>query len=79
MNQARNHLFYQDQHDPLFRRTIMATPPPDPYAPDPALDPNGKPISDDDRPDTLPGPDNTHPDKDDAGDAPSDPPTQTQA
>ena len=51
----------------------MATLPPDPYAPDPILNPDGTPVPDD-RPEALPGPENLEPG--DPGDAPSDTPTQ---
>lgn len=40
----------------------MATLPPDPYAPDPAREPDGTPIPED-KPETLPGPDNPEPPK----------------
>jgi hypothetical protein len=71
----------------------MATLPPDPYAPDPVLNPDGT-QQPDDRPDSLPGPENPEaPSIDDPevpdrapveepgapGDAPSDTPTKTQA
>ena len=40
----------------------MATLPPDPYAPDPERKPDGTPVPED-RPETLPGPDNPEPPK----------------
>jgi hypothetical protein len=55
----------------------MATLPPDPYAPDPIREPDGK-TAPDNQPPSLPGPDNPEApvEPGDPGDAPSDSPSQ---